>query len=258
MAGHGTGAVGSPGANTYNSFTLRTPPPQGQPGDLPHSPRGVPQLLAVHRPLISHRVLGLCLAIVALALVAGTAAGTAAAKQKSCGEQVIDDWFDNGRVDKIYPLHCYRDAIDNLPPDILVYGNAKEEINRARLYAAQGKPDPGGKGPTTTSTDTTRTGPTSTDTTPTGTGKTDTTPTGTGKTHTTPTDSTLTDTSSVPSDTTSTSTTDTSGPSSVPVPLIVLGGLAVLLLAAGGAGYLRRRMNGGKDGDADGTPPASA
>ena len=37
----------------------------------------------------------------------------------------------------------------------------------------------------------------------------------------------------------------------MPVPLLVLGGLAVLLLAAGSAGYLRRRMNGG-DGDGDG------
>ena len=31
---------------------------------------------------------------------------------------------------------------------------------------------------------------------------------------------------------------DTSGPSSVPLPLLILGGLALLLLAAGGVGYL--------------------
>jgi MprA protease rhombosortase-interaction domain-containing protein len=36
--------------------------------------------------------------------------------------------------------------------------------------------------------------------------------------------------------------------------LLVLGGLAVLLLAAGSAGYLRRRMGNGDDGD--GLPPA--
>ncbi len=34
---------------------------------------------------------------------------------------------------------------------------------------------------------------------------------------------------------------DTSGPSAVPIPLLILGGLALLLLAAGGAGYLSRR-----------------
>jgi hypothetical protein len=37
---------------------------------------------------------------------------------------------------------------------------------------------------------------------------------------------------------------DSSDSSSVPVPLIVLGGLAVLLFAAGGAGYLSRRSRG--------------
>jgi hypothetical protein len=39
------------------------------------------------------------------------------------------------------------------------------------------------------------------------------------------------------------------------VPLIVLGGLAVLLLAAGGAGYVSRRMRGNA-GDGD-PPPAT-
>jgi len=34
---------------------------------------------------------------------------------------------------------------------------------------------------------------------------------------------------------------DTSGPSSVPIPLLVLGGMSLALLAAGGLGYLSRR-----------------
>ena len=45
---------------------------------------------------------------------------------------------------------------------------------------------------------------------------------------------------------------DTSGPSSVPIPLLVLGGLALLLLAAGGAGYLSRRAQARREGG----PPA--
>ena len=36
---------------------------------------------------------------------------------------------------------------------------------------------------------------------------------------------------------------DTSGPSSVPIPLLVLGGMSVALLAAGGLGYVARRRN---------------
>ena len=34
---------------------------------------------------------------------------------------------------------------------------------------------------------------------------------------------------------------DTSGPSSIPIPLLVLGGMSLALLAAGGLGYLSRR-----------------
>jgi len=171
-------------------------------------------------------------------IMAGFVTDGAMAKQESCAQQVIDDWFDDGRVNKIYPLHCYPEAIKSLPPDLLIYGNAEEEIGRAWALAKQGKPDTGGPDPTPVVT-------TTTGTTPTDTTKTGTTPTDTTKTDTTPTDTTP---------------TDTSGPSAVPVPLLVLGGLAVLLLAAGSAGYLRRRMNSDGDGDGDdsGTPPTSA
>jgi hypothetical protein len=176
----------------------------------------------------------------ALVVVSGASSRHALAKTPSCADQVIADWYDDGRVGKIYPLHCYREAIAKLPPDVLDYSNAKEEIGRALAFAKQGKPDPGGTDPTpATSTDTTGTKTTKTSTTKTTkTATTKTTTTGTGTTATT------------------TSTTDTSGPSTVPVPLLVLGGLAVLLLAAGSAGYLRRRMGGGDD--ADGTPPPAA
>ncbi len=157
----------------------------------------------------------------AFVILTAVVSSDAMAKTKSCADQVIGDWFDDGQVDKIYPLECYRQAIKNLPPDLLIYGNAEEEIGRALAFAKQGKSDPGGKGPTPPTTGPGKTGP----------GK-----TGPGTTET------------------STQTTDTSGPSSLPIPLLVLGGLAVLLLAAGSAGYLRRRLGS----DDDGTPPASA
>ena len=163
-----------------------------------------------------------------------------------CAKKVIADWYDDGRISKIYPLECYRLAIAGLPPDVRDYSNAKEEIGRALAFAKQGKPDPGGEDPTppTVSGGTTPSN---------GTTKTATTSTGTPETDTSAVDTTGIDTATTQTDTV---TTDTSGPSSVPIPLIVLGGIAVLLLAAGSAGYLRRRMSG--DGDGDGTPPASA
>ncbi|MEI7761344.1 MAG: hypothetical protein WCJ67_11355, partial [Thermoleophilia bacterium] len=181
----------------------------------------------MRRLLHLHRALLLGLSVVTLMALNSVVSDSAMAKQKSCAQQVIDDWFDDGRINKIFPLRCYTQAIKTLPPDLLIYGNAEEEIGRALAFAKQGKPDPGGKDPTpaTTATDTTETdATTATDTT-----KTDTTKTDTIKTALSETDATG---------------TDTSGPSSVPIPLLVLGGLAVLLLAAGAAGYLRRRANG--------------
>jgi hypothetical protein len=207
----------------------------------------VPPVSFVPRTLTSHRALRLGLLLLALVMVSGVSSRQAPAKTPSCADQVIADWYDDGRVGKIYPLHCYREAIAKLPQDVLDYSNAKEEIGRALAFATQGKPDPGGTDPTPPATTATTTRTTTTTKT-TGTKPTKTTTTKTTKTSTTKTTGTGTTTAT-------TSTTDTSGPSSVPVPLLVLGGLAVLLLAAGTAGYLRRRMGGD---DADGTPPPAA
>ncbi len=194
----------------------------------------------------------LCLLVVlALAALGSLLLSAGPALAASCGKQVVDDWYDNGRVDKIYPLSCYREAIRILPTDVLDYSNAKQEIGRALAYAKQGKQDPGAKPATaTTTTETTpATSTTSTETSPS-----QTAPDRTQTTETTPApDTTQTDTTSL---TEAGGDVDTSGPSSVPVPLIVLGGLAVLLLAAGSAGYLARRSSGRKGGD--GPPPASA
>jgi hypothetical protein len=195
------------------------------------------------RPL-SRRLCTLAVPVfVALVAVLITAAPALSA---SCGKQIVNDWYDNSRVDRIYPLSCYREAIRILPKDVLDYSNAKEEIGRALAYAKQGKKDPGPR-PTTATTATETTPTTPTETTPPATTPPDTT------TETVPPDTTGTDT---PPATVAGGDVDTSGPSSVPVPLIVLGGLAVLLLAAGSAGYLARRAGGRKGGD--GPPPASA
>jgi hypothetical protein len=177
------------------------------------------------------------IALFAAAAAALPAAATAA-KDRSCAEQVVDDWYDNGRVDFLYPLKCYRQAIKILPPDVKDYSTAKEVIERA-LADATNRPrvskrtpledvpckpgkrciDPPGPGSNTGG--------------PGGGGPSD--PSGGGSAQ---------------------SDTDTSGPSSVPIPLIVLGGLALLLLAAGSAGYLARRF--GHHGEDDGGEPPPA
>jgi hypothetical protein len=222
--------------------------PAGRLAKLLGNPSTPRSFRIVIRTLTLHRALRLGLLLIALVMVSTVGSKPAMAKAKSCADQVIADWYDDGRIGKIYPLHCYTEAIAKLPPDVLDYSNAKEEIGRALAFAKQGKPDPGGSDPSPGSTGTTNTETTSTEP------STNTTKTTTTRTNETPPTKTTT---TVDTDTTATvvAPTDTSGPSSVPVPLLVLGGLAVLLLAAGSAGYLRRRMNGGDDGD--GTPPAA-
>ena len=168
-------------------------------------------------------------ALVALvALTSLAVAPGASAKAKTCGEKVVDDWYGDGRVDVIFPTHCYLDAIRSLPVDVKDYSNAEEDIRRALAYARQHKPDPGpagGPAPTGTAAEP-----------PTTTG-----PDGAG-------DTTGSDTTAAPG-------VDTSGPSSVPIPLLILGGLALLLLAAGAAGYLSRRAQARRNG---GGPPGPA
>lgn len=172
------------------------------------------------------RAAGVVLAVGAATLGAFVAPAVAA---KSCEQQVIDDWYDNGRVDKqVYEAKCYRDAIRSLPTDVLDYSTAKNDILRALAFAQRGETDPG-KGTTTPPTATEPTPPPPPTTTP------------------EPTTSTP-DEPPTPTDTGQTPVAAPAGESasSLPVPLIVLGGLAVLLLSAGVAGYLTRRFRGGE------------
>jgi hypothetical protein len=63
---------------------------------------------------------------------------TAAAAQQ-CRNQVIADWSDNGRVDRVYPLPCYEEAIDAMPPEVRDYSDAQDSIERALTTAVRRK-----------------------------------------------------------------------------------------------------------------------
>ncbi len=170
----------------------------------------------MRRTLSGLLVLGALASLLALA-------GPAAAAQ-ACGRQVIDDWYDDGRVDGTYPIHCYDDAIEILPRDVRDYSSAKDDIQRAMTAAlrgedppaATGDPSPGGGGGGTPSDD-------------------DPPPTTTAGPGLEPTDN--------PPEVAPPVDTDESA-SSVPIPLLVLAGLALLLVAGGSAGYLVRRFQG--------------
>lgn len=153
-------------------------------------------------------------------------AGSAAAKSSSCGQQVIDDWYgsNTGQLSRIYPLRCYRQAlaIVKKETDLSLYSNANTDITRAMELAALYGGKNGPKGPTK-----------SPDSLPSFLGGPD------AKNHGRPPGEIV----AVPKPNPGPVPRlfHSSSASSVPVPAIVLGAIAVLLLTLGSAAYFARR-----------------
>ena len=74
-------------------------------------------------------LLMLVYAIAAMAAVAAFSAGPAAAAP-DCSARLLADWQD-GRIDRTYPVHCYREALASLPEDLQVYSTAESDLTRA-------------------------------------------------------------------------------------------------------------------------------
>jgi hypothetical protein len=171
-------------------------------------------------PTRTASALAALLTLAVAGLVALSLSGPAAAATP-CGKKILADWYDNGRIDRLYPLHCYEEAVDAIPPDIADYVDARDVIERALQAAVGGHLAPGGKDPTPG--DGNGKGGRGIDGgAPGSNGDSGTGPGGTNGPQTAP-------------------VVDTSSPSSVPVPLLVLGGMSLALLAAGGLGYASRR-----------------
>lgn len=64
-----------------------------------------------------------------------TIAGGATAAGVRCEQKVLADWSDNGRVDGVYPLRCYQEALATMPADLRDYTNATDAIHRALTRA---------------------------------------------------------------------------------------------------------------------------
>ena len=219
-------------------FTCRSPGPQCRPEDSAPFPApagknapGIETLTpdAANEPVRTARRALVLLAALAGLLVTAAPAGAAS----SCGRAVIDDWYEDGRVDGTYALHCYDDAIEILPRDVRDYSSAKEDIQRALQNRKRGEPAP----------------PATTDPTPGDDGGSssgggsggDDGGSATPGTATTPTETTG------PADEDSAEAggaidSETESASSIPIPLLILAGLALLLVLAGSAGYAIRRF----------------
>ena len=154
-------------------------------------------------------VLGLALLLAALALLIAAQPAPAATP---CWKQVVEDWYDDSTIDRVYPRHCYTAALQNVGEDVKVYSSFEEDIRAALLRATRanlrGLSASGGNQndePTFRQ----------------------------GTANEKPSAGLFKDAF----DATSPRNAD-----SMPIPLLILGGLALLMIAAGAAGLLRRRL----------------
>ena len=151
--------------------------------------------------------------LVGLAAVLSVGAPSAEAA-KPCWKRALDDWSDNGRMDDVYSQACIQAAIDNLPEDLRIYSNAPEIIGGARQRSVRDRSIQGTSGQPPVA--------------PPPAGTVEPVEPETGPRDEGPIESVL-----------GSGTTDAS---SIPLPLMVLAGLALVLMAAGGAGFARRKL----------------
>ena len=161
-----------------------------------------------------------------------SASSAASAKAKGCAGQVVSDWFNHAdhKVHGHYPLHCYRDALNSLDSSVEDYTNAKQAISAAlaaeavRCKSNCGPTDPGsgessvlqpGEKPIA---------------------RHNTYDFGDRPVKKPPVVAPV----------------NTSSPSSVPLPLIILAALAGILLLAGAGSYIARRLKANRQ-----APPAA-
>ena len=171
----------------------------------------------------------------ALSLLAFGAAGAGAAPSVSleatsgCYLQVINDWLDNNKVDRVYAIPCYTQAIQHLSgyADVKGYSSAEDDIRAAQRAAARDRNNSAGP----TGTNSSGGGP------------------GSGPCGTNPKGPKGPDTSPSAAPSSKPSFFDTLGhklgpgnAQSIPLPLLVLGGLAILLLLAAAGTWIARRM----------------
>jgi hypothetical protein len=187
----------------------------------------------------------------ALVLLAVASPAQAAAP---CWKALITDWYD-GEIDKSYAIPCYQQAVDHLPTDARLYSSARDDILRAmQLEIAAQK---AAETPTTTAAATTAQPPPPPPPPP---------PPATTEAAPVTTTPTTTEQAAAPPPTTTApgrqqpkgvaaalDDLNSDDPDEFPLPLLVLGGVAILLVAAGVAGMIWRRR-GGPD---EGAPPVA-
>ena len=68
----------------------------------------------------------------------------ATASAAECWKELVNDYWADNRVDKIYPISCYREAMEHLPRDVQEYSDAQDDLRRALLAAIRDQRTNGG------------------------------------------------------------------------------------------------------------------
>jgi hypothetical protein len=154
--------------------------------------------------------------VAALAATATLAFGAGSASAaKNCGTTVINDWYVDGTIDHQYPAQCYRLALSRVTDQMRIYSDLPEQLDRGLRAALQRQAGHGMLG--TSKTITHGSSRSSAQHKPTG-----------------PIQRVLGELGPARAD-------------SIPVPLVILAGLALILIAAGAVSVILRRVNGRKN-----------
>ena len=151
------------------------------------------------------------MAVVAFGVLALSFGASAASAETPCWRQIQNQWVDDKPIATTYPLSCYREAIAHVPEDLRQYSSIEEDILAARQVAARQSRTLQGSDPPTRPGSAAR--------------------------------------QRDPDQGLFTQGFDKLGPTnadSVPLPLLILGGLSLLLIAAGAAGLVSRRLKARK------------
>ena len=165
------------------------------------------------------RVVLVILALAALAPSAQSTAGAAA----PCRDRIYNDWYHDGKIAITYSIACYRDALKNVPTDAREYSSLADDIRSAMQGALARQ-----SGHTKVPAQIGKGGPPRSELSST-------------KTFPPPHDPSQDQVNSTLPTSTVVANSTNGGGGGVPMPLLVLGGLALVLTAVGAVGVVARR-----------------
>ena len=150
----------------------------------------------------------------ALAAIAALALGAGSASAKSCGSRVIDDWYADGTIDGTYSSQCYREALGRVSDQMKIYSDLPDQLDRGLRAAVTREAKGGVKSATKTIQQQGSRQPSSSQ----------------SKKASGPIQRVLGELGPDRAD-------------SIPIPLMILAGAAILLIAAGAVSVVVRRLN---------------